>query len=278
MDGNKILFEMRQILFDTIIKNLITILNELNLKFKLKDKHIESNNSDPIMLIENKGDSNNIIWENSEDMKLFLNYTKFVTKFITVLCGKELKKYGSSKTDINPYYYQFQTWSINFIETLIDKSINNEYILGYYKLLQCIFKIYGKEIESNESIDDYYKHLIKNYLNSILSKLETFKDELLYSCMELLLNTPLKLLSISDLVPVLIKSLKTGLTNIETAELGISILEKWCNEYINDIKGYLPNILKHLRPYLDIIKVENAGIATNIDDDEGIYIYQYIIY
>ena len=152
MDDNtsiKILFEMRQILFDSIIKNLITILNELNLKFKLKDKNIESNNSVQMMLIENEGDSN-IILENSADMELFLNYTQFVTKFIAIICRKELKKYGSSKTKVNPYYNQFQMWSINFIEALIDKSINNECISGLYKLLQCIFKIYGNEIENNE--------------------------------------------------------------------------------------------------------------------------------
>ena len=117
-------------------------------------------------------------------------------------------------------------------------------------------------------LDFYHKSLIRNYIDKCLSKLQTYRDELLYSCIELLLNIPKSFLPIKYLIPALLRSLKIGLTHIPAGELAIDVLEKWCDEHFDDIKEYFNVILPNLEPYLTITKETVAGISSNDDDDE----------
>merc|ERR1712228_748614 len=172
-------------------------------------------------------------------------------------------------------------------------------ISGLYKILKTVFSLYATasssesmsmeddEDEEQEQdilmIDDngqndeelkllrldyYHKSLIKVYINKCLSKLQTYRDELLYSVIELLLNVPLEILKIKYLIPALLRSLKIGLTHIAAGELAINVLEKWRDEHFDEIKDYFNLILPNLEPYLLINKESMVAISSNDNDDD----------
>eukprot|EP01084_Bolivina_argentea_P271801 462560_1 len=68
-ETNKYLYEMRSVLFNSIISNLIKILSQFNLKVKTNDDNININN----MIMNNNNQHMEL--ENANDMELFLNYT-----------------------------------------------------------------------------------------------------------------------------------------------------------------------------------------------------------
>ena len=251
------------------------------------------------MIMNNIADNAEL--ENANDMELFLNYVEFIQLFLSKICKEYLINDNKTRKRINPYFIQFQTWSLMYIEIVVEKSNKNPMISGLYKILKTVFSLYATSSQASDmnpddlkddedeqgddeniladnndenqvkpkilKLDFYHKSLIRNYIDKCLSKLQTYRDELLYSCIELLLNIPKSFLPIKYLVPALLRSLKIGLTHIPAGELAIDVLEKWCDEYFDDIKEYFNVILPNLEPYLLITKETVAGISSNDDED-----------
>merc|ERR1712129_87110 len=109
--------------------------------------------------------------------------------------------------------------------------------------------------------------MIKVFIDKLLSKLQTYRDELLYSVIEFLLNIPLTILKIKYLIPALLRSLKIGLTHIAAGELAVTVLEKWTEDNFDEIKEYFSICLPNLEPYLWINKESLLGISSNDKDD-----------
>ena len=76
-------------------------------------------------------------------MELFLNYVEFIQLFLSKICTEFLMNENKTRKRINPYFIQFQTWSLMFIETVIEKSNKNPMISGLYKILKTVFSLYA---------------------------------------------------------------------------------------------------------------------------------------
>ena len=57
---------------------------------------------------------------------------------------------------------------------------------------------------------------------------------------------------------------------LEAGELGVGCLEKWCENYFEEIKEYFDIILPHLQPYLFITNQRVAGISSTNSNDTQI--------
>eukprot|EP01083_Nonionella_stella_P007613 21942_1 len=255
-DDTNHLQEVRSLLFSSLMRNLIEILKQFNLSFQLSDD----------------GVLEHAVLDNANDMELFLNYVEFVQQFVGKICRMHSHTYG----------VQLETsWSVIFIQTVIQIADTHPMISGLYKILKTLFALHyrqnrpameeSKEDEEDEQdilmmdedFDSYHQSLITHFIEKCITKLQTYRDELLYSLIELLLNIPKSLIPIECFIATLLRALSIGKNHIIAGELAITVLEKWCDEYFDDIKDYLNVIVPNLEPYLWIAKETVAGITAS---------------
>ncbi|XP_042208389.1 DNA-dependent protein kinase catalytic subunit-like [Homarus americanus] len=96
-------------------------------------------------------------------------------------------------------------------------------------------------------------HLIKSYIRELLQRCRQFRDQLLASCLTLILKLPLCI--VIDIFPQLVSplqmALQLGISYLPLAEVCVSALQVWIRQLPHDtLHQNLPLVLPLLLPYL----------------------------
>ncbi|PIK41531.1 putative DNA-dependent protein kinase catalytic subunit [Apostichopus japonicus] len=141
----------------------------------------------------------------------------------------------------------FKPWVYQFGHQLILLSTRFPLVSGLYKLLTACMVICQKT--------GYFKQ-------EVTVRLTQYKDDLLASCLFMILALPLEIVQqeVNNLVPALQATFKLGLSYLPLAEAGISSLQMWTNNLpIDTLTKPLKKVLPLLDGYLRARSSEDAA-------------------
>ncbi|KAK3728490.1 hypothetical protein QZH41_002351 [Actinostola sp. cb2023] len=169
----------------------------------------------------------------------------------------------------------FERWIYVFGRDIIVMSSRFPVISGFYKLLQLCMKIckdlkFFKDIkmEKQKTAEDMDIEIADNsdctncfvlfrkFVKEVLVRMKQYKDDLLSSCLELVLSLPHEMvfLDVSSIVPALEQTFKLGLSYPPLAQVGLDALESWNTNLPSDVLApYFKNILPCFDGYLKSI-------------------------
>lgn len=160
-------------IFDELIIRLMVSTSKLNLKLK----NTKNDNID-----------DEFPPENPNDYIIFINMVDLYNSILES-CSFDL----------------FRKWIKRFSKHVIERSLNNPIVSGYYKLLTRCLKIsnflnYFDDVKQKEDKLNTFK-MIENFLEGIISKIQQFKGDLQLSCLNLIFAAPIAF--IRNLLPAL---------------------------------------------------------------------------
>ncbi|XP_029034556.2 DNA-dependent protein kinase catalytic subunit-like [Osmia bicornis bicornis] len=238
---------------DSMINVGIVLISKLNLNTKTKEDTIFSDAAF------------SQVAENNADFRMFVN---IVDLYIDII------------NDIEPCL--LTNTLQKFLLKIIIMSYKHPLISGFYKLVRVLFNhvcVFSKDDIEAEVLELLYK-----YLMNVLHLISTFSNELLTTCLNLILNTPILFvkLILNNTIPAFKIACTIGLSDLELACTTLSALELWTNRLDNkDTHEFLLEVVPYLEPYLqsgesstemlqDIIKTERKVIKRIIlRDDEN---------
>ncbi|XP_070581112.1 DNA-dependent protein kinase catalytic subunit-like [Ptychodera flava] len=193
-----------------------------------------------------------------KDFQIFVNLVDFSRDFLPDHC---------------PYY--FERWAYTFGHEVIVLSTQLPLVSGFYKLLSVCMKIcqkigYFKAIDvkstSPTTTDkEAAFHLFKKFVKEVLVRLKQFKDDLLASCLFLVLALPHEIIAsdVVAVVPALQTTFKIGLSYLPLAHAGLDALESWAlNLPQTSLQPHYKDILPCLDGYLKTASDKNNNSAS----------------
>lgn len=94
--------------------------------------------------------------------------------------------------------------------------------------------------------------LVNKFLREVLARMRQYKDELLGSCLQLVLAVPREFIDVDALAVPLQTAFRLGLAYLPLCEIGLDALEHWLRVKRNDVLRALPKILPSLSEYLSL--------------------------
>ncbi|KAI1315202.1 hypothetical protein EDD11_001140 [Mortierella claussenii] len=166
----------------------------------------------------------------------------------------------------------FARWTFVIGNTLIELSSKHPLVSGFYKMFATclqvcqtisLFKQSSKPTArvkvENEFVDaQRAAALFKKYIREVLARLEQYKDDLLASCLHLVLSSPSALTDSSSIIPPIQLALKLGLGYFPLATVGLDAVEHWIDILDRDHDLWLSQVLPCLNEYL-LVEVSGGG-------------------
>ncbi|XP_050478858.1 DNA-dependent protein kinase catalytic subunit-like isoform X2 [Bombus huntii] len=245
--------ETVQYVIDSTMHVGIALIDKLNLCTKTKEDNIFSD----VAFSQ--------IAENEADFRTFVNIVDLYVDIINSL---------DTSLFINTIH--------KFLLKVISKSHKNHLVSGFYKLVHAISK-HICELSSDE-IETETLEMLNKYIMNVLNLIPTFSNELLTTCVHLILDVPMLYVEniLNSTIPTFKIAFTVGISDFELACKALNTLEKWTNHFDNEITAmFLQEIVPFLEPYLhsgessveflqDIIKTERKVIKRIIlRDDEN---------
>ncbi|CAF1316968.1 unnamed protein product [Adineta steineri] len=164
----------------------------------------------------------------------------------------------------------FQKWIFRFLYEIIAASTKYPLVSGIYRFVTlvmniCLKLIYFKsdrivpttrggiemmetDINENEQVSSVCT-LVRRFAHEVLSRQKQYRDDLLISCLQLIMSLPSECIDydFADYVPAIQLALSIGLTYLPLAEQTINSLERWSQSTSLN----LPNFYDQILPYLD---------------------------
>ncbi|GFR09046.1 DNA-dependent protein kinase catalytic subunit [Trichonephila clavata] len=241
---------LMETIYDELINSSLSLISKLDLNL---NQHKAESSNDGQNEIESSSDPLHGVHPNNRiDYYIFINLVDFLRDLLKENC-----------TEL------FSKWVFTFGKEMIFHAAKHPYHSGFYKLISLNLSIcsqieYFKEIKYNmEDLNVELKNIPEDKLRSyqLFSKFvaevavrqEQFKDELLASCLQVLLSLPIEIVlhDINILIPALEHALKLGISYLPLASAAISALEKWSESIpLNIIKPHFSRLLPHLNYYL----------------------------
>ena len=191
---------------------------------------------------------------NSKDFQVYLS--------LVSLSGEVLKHQATSRLEL---YLPQLIWF------LVTNSTQQPLVSSHYIFLSSVLvcsqetKFFdGSEMTEQPTIID----LLIGYAKDVVQRCKQYRDELLVSCLTLIVKMPLVIITqiFSDIVPSLQIALEVGVSYLPLAEVTIQALRYWCNELPQSVLDIsLPKLLPLLMPYLKSKETSGeAEIQTRI--------------
>ncbi|CAK9795487.1 DNA-dependent protein kinase catalytic subunit [Anthophora quadrimaculata] len=245
--------QIAQDVVDMFINVGITLIGKLNLNTKTKEDNVFSD----VAFSQ--------IAENEADFQMFINivdlYVDVINELETILLVNTIHK---------------------FLLNIISMSDKHPLVSGFYKLVRATFKHISSL--STDEIEPETLELLYRCLTNVLILIPTFSNELLTTCLSLILNVPLMYVEriLDSTIPIFKIAFTVGLSDFELACNTLNVLEKWTDHLDKQrTNAFLREIVPLLEPYLhsgesfvellqDIIKTERKIIKRIIlRDDEN---------
>ncbi|CAG9767394.1 unnamed protein product [Ceutorhynchus assimilis] len=233
-DKVSIYFDDRQYILTKIVNELIKIvlilINKLNINVKLKEDVIQTDIETAYQV------------EHSSDFAIFLNVIDF---------------YEEIFMNIEPAMLRLCICKL--INHLVEKCIKFPLISGFYRLLSFVLKIANElmlfdagNITLNQNVANC-KETLPKFLTFLLHKMKQFKDELLISCLHVLLECPIVIIEplLPECTGIFVTVFDVGRSYIALANMGLNTLEHW-QKSINqtDFEPFIIQVIPCLDSYL----------------------------
>lgn len=92
--------------------------------------------------------------------------------------------------------------------------------------------------------------LFQKYIREVLARLEQYKDDLLASCLYLVLSSPSALTDANSIIPPIQLTLKLGLGYFPLASIGLDAVERWIDIVDREQNSWFAQVLPYLNEYL----------------------------
>ncbi|KAF9937669.1 hypothetical protein BGZ67_001000 [Mortierella alpina] len=92
--------------------------------------------------------------------------------------------------------------------------------------------------------------LFRKYIREVLARLEQYKDDLLASCLHLVLSSPSALTDSTSIIAPIQLALKLGLGYFPLASIGLDAIERWIDIVNGDQESWFGRVLPPLNDYL----------------------------
>ncbi|XP_076335270.1 DNA-dependent protein kinase catalytic subunit-like isoform X2 [Tachypleus tridentatus] len=241
-------------IYDEIIQAIFAVLKKLDLSSSENTVYNEVNTDQVPVEEENSVIGRQDGWP--KDHQVFINVVDFTRDLL-------LKKHLN----------YFEKWVYTFGMEVIEHATRSPHISGFYKLATVCLKICSrikyfknintllrpKECESMQ-VDDPFQNerilsfkLFSKFARDAVISLQQYKDDLLASCLHLVLSLPSEIVlsEISHLVPSLECTFQLGASYLPLATAGLEALEVWSVKLSPEVlEPYYPQILPHLNAYL----------------------------
>ncbi|KAF7267164.1 hypothetical protein GWI33_019585 [Rhynchophorus ferrugineus] len=166
---------------------------------------------------------------------------------------------------INPE--MLRTCICNLIITITKKCLKFQFVSGFYKLLSLMLNI-GNNLklftEEKEEIKNC-REILMNFVPKLIRKMKQFKDELLISCLRVLVEIPATLIEpfLDECIGLFKTVFELGRSYIPLANLGLTALEQWQKVMPKeDFDDFAVNIVPYLDSYLRSVSL---GHLTKAD-------------
>ncbi|XP_077979786.1 DNA-dependent protein kinase catalytic subunit-like [Glandiceps talaboti] len=253
---------LHNIIYDELISSILRILSKLDLS---------SNTAEDDQIFSDPSTSTSVDVSTSSDVasdpaaslkpvkpkdfQIFINLVDF--------CRDLLPNHS-------PYY--FERWAYTFGHEVIVLSTQLPFVSGFYKLLAVCMKICQKIGYFQEKVvtkmgavtadKNAAFHLFKKFIKEVLIHLKQFKDDLLASCLFLVLALPHEIVAsdVATVVPALQMTFKIGLSYLPLAHAGLEAIEVWAFKLPRH--AFQP-YYKELLPWLDDYLKTAADKSSN---------------
>ncbi|KAJ3073015.1 hypothetical protein HDU98_002395 [Podochytrium sp. JEL0797] len=241
----------RGTLYDGMMTAILELPSDLNLSMyeRETDKEVDSDGAAAAKLIPISADSSKLSAEIPKDFVIFVTYVSLCETILTKVEGELFRK-----------------WVFVAGQKMISYSSYHPLVSGFYKIFGVMLGItekleYFRGREVNEMDHDALPEssdsksssiaLFSTYIEEVLLKMRQFKDDLLVSCLKMVLSSPLELTRIESLCLPIIESLKMGLSYTPLAAVALDAIESWAKK--RDRKELNPayaRVLPSLNDYL----------------------------
>ncbi|KAF9954135.1 hypothetical protein BGZ65_004221, partial [Modicella reniformis] len=172
----------------------------------------------------------------------------------------------------------FARWTLVIGSTLIELSAKNPLVSGFYKIFATCLQVcqstsyfhpqgtVEKLIKKEDEPINIQRAatLFKKYIREVLARLEQYKDDLLASCLHLVLSSPSALTDSDCIIAPIQLALKLGLGYLPLATVGLDAVERWIDIVDHDQDYWFSRVLPSLNEYL-MVDVTSSGESENID-------------
>ncbi|KAF3420393.1 hypothetical protein E2986_10308 [Frieseomelitta varia] len=245
--------ETVQYVVDSTIHVGIALIDKLNLNIKTKEDNIFSDAAF------------SQIAANEADFRTFVNITDLYVDIINSL---------DTSLFINTMH--------SFLLKVVSKSHKHHLVSGFYKLIHVVSKHICDS--SIDEIEIETLEMLNKYIMNVLNLIPTFSNELLITCVHLILDVPM--IYVEKILNSTVQTFKIaftiGISDFELACKALNTLEKWTNYFDKQVTAaFLQEVIPFLEPYLhseestvellqDIIKMERKVIKRIVlKDDEN---------
>ncbi|CAN8029859.1 unnamed protein product [Ixodes persulcatus] len=246
----QISLEARQMLvqdvYDGLLSSALSVVSKLNLSVRQQassdDEDARVDVSDPTCGIEAQC---------PKDFNIFINLVDF---FRDTFTKKHLEL--------------FAKWAFVVLKQMVEYSARHPLVSGFYKVVATSIGICERssyfEQPSGEAVACL--RLVSGLLRDVLGRLQQLKDDLLASCLVLVLGTPLALVRehARALVPAVGMALQQGLSYLPLAKASLDALRRWEKQLPADVADdVFRQVLPGLCPYLAL--GVRAGITEPVE-------------
>ncbi|KAF9986247.1 hypothetical protein BGZ75_002051 [Mortierella antarctica] len=158
----------------------------------------------------------------------------------------------------------FARWAFVIGDTLIDLSARHPLVSGFYKMFATCLQVCqsislfagaiqtGPAFKAEDELVDTKRAaaLFRKYIREVLARLEQYKDDLLASCLHLVLSSPSALTDSTSIIAPIQLALKLGLGYFPLASIGLDAIERWIDIVNGDQESWFGRVLPPLNDYL----------------------------
>ncbi|KAK5584232.1 hypothetical protein RB653_005840 [Dictyostelium firmibasis] len=251
-----------------------------------------------IPIIEYESEINQLKPSTSKDIELFLGLVEFFKLFISkyntelfvqwiYIFGKEMICFSKKYPLISGFYKLIQI----VMQICKSQKYFNELQQDDSKISVIFNKPTiedGMDIDNNSNSNNNHNNnnkklitnsleedknncfiLFKKYIKEVSNFISHYKDELLSSCIELLLSLPKQLISIPLLVPIANLAFQYGISYLPLAHVGLNAIEYWNLVVPDEVHKHLDQLLPSLNDYLKISTNSSDSSSTGDTDSDG---------
>ncbi len=273
--------DLCKIIYNEFMQSIIRMLQKLVLQYNVVkesaqgEEKADDKDKEAELLATSEVNPNLLKPVVPKDFELFLNLVNFC-KMILPQLHQDL----------------FEKWIYIFAKEIIIKSNQFPLVSGFYKLLGVTLKVSDQlkyfdqmdeavpEIDAMNDIDDEPASkatnmdlqtkrvcytLISKFIQEVETRMKQYKDELLASCLSLVLSVPKAFVTIADKVASLQLCLKLGESYWPLACVALDALEQWTKALTAQLKPHLSRILPSFNSYLKA----TASNATYVQVQPG---------
>ncbi|KAF9909938.1 hypothetical protein EC991_007741 [Linnemannia zychae] len=172
----------------------------------------------------------------------------------------------------------FGRWTYVIGSTLIELSARHPLVSGFYKMFAACLQVCQKtslfksittsdrDVKvKDESVEvQRAASLFQKYIREVLARLEQYKDDLLASCLHLVLSSPSALTDSNSIIAPIQLALKLGLGYFPLASVGLDAVERWIDIVDREQNSWFAQVLPCLNEYL-LVQVPTGGDTDGVE-------------